>query len=372
MRRLRARGVLPGPVAVRDELAGDPDLPQIAARDGLRLAALMESAPRAGHAEAYAAMVIDGAIHDLLRAAGSRLEQAAESGNLEETLRLARYARNEAEAARARWETLPPHLRRDLAGSASQRGDGAQVVGQAGAAGDDHERPGDGDRLARSDQTAGQFAEITPLGTQAAGLSTDDAARVDAAAERRPDGEQARAAGAQALRDLAAGPDQLAGVISWLRPGHFTCPEHGEVYRVMADLHTSGRPVDPVIVMWEATRRGVAMTPDEISTTLAGGTAALAPASARAVHEHGVLAQAAQAGRDIQAQASSPASSPARLFRVAGELLHAVEREHAAFQSASNSRVPETSRPGRYLTPIPEARREPHEEAARHGIEAVS
>ena len=161
-------------------------------------------------------------------------------------------------------------------------------------------------------------------------------------------------------------------MISWLRPGHFARPEHGEVYRVMADLHTAGQPVDPVTVMWEATRRGVAMTPDEISATLAGGTAALAPASARAVHGHGVLAQAGQAGRDIQAQASSPASSPGRLFRVAGERLRAVECQHAAFQSASNGPVPQTSRPGRYLTPIPEARRGPQEEAARHGIEAVS
>ena len=190
MQRLRARGVLPGPVAVREELAGDPDLPEIAARDGVRLAALMESAPRAGHAEAYAVLVVDAAIHDRLRVAGSRLEQAAESGNLEETFRLARDARNEAEAARARWETLPRHLRRGLAGPASQRGGGAQIAGQAGTARDDLERPGDGRRLARADQMAGQFAAVAPQAAGAAGLRADDAARADAAAERRPEGER--------------------------------------------------------------------------------------------------------------------------------------------------------------------------------------
>jgi len=39
MRRLRARGVAPGPRAVYAELRNDPDLPQAAARDAVPLAA---------------------------------------------------------------------------------------------------------------------------------------------------------------------------------------------------------------------------------------------------------------------------------------------------------------------------------------------
>ena len=46
-------------------------------------------------------------------------------------------------------------------------------------------------------------------------------ATVRAAGQARPGGPGARAAGAQALRDLAAGPSQLLAVRGWLRPGHF-------------------------------------------------------------------------------------------------------------------------------------------------------
>src|SRR5207248_5871908 len=77
------------------------------------------------------------------------------------------------------------------------------------------------------------------------------------AGQGRPVGSEAEAAGALALRDLTASPACLVGVRGWLRPGHFATPEQGELFAVMRDLDAAAYPVDPVIVSWEAARRGV-------------------------------------------------------------------------------------------------------------------
>jgi len=58
---------------------------------------------------------------------------------------------------------------------------------------------------------------------------------------------------------------------------------------------------------------------------LAGGTGPFAVASAREVHQHGMLAQAARAGKDIQADAADLACSPRELLQSAGDRLRALE-----------------------------------------------
>jgi hypothetical protein len=75
------------------ELQNDPDLPPGIARNGVLLADLMEAAPRTGHAGAYAAMVVEGGIRQRMLLTGSRIAQAADSGDLEAALDLARRAR---------------------------------------------------------------------------------------------------------------------------------------------------------------------------------------------------------------------------------------------------------------------------------------
>jgi DnaB-like helicase N terminal domain len=80
MQRLRGRGVRPGPHEVRRELGNDPDLPAETSHRVVYLAELMERAPRHGHAQAYAALVIEQAVHDQMHLAGSRMAQAAGSG----------------------------------------------------------------------------------------------------------------------------------------------------------------------------------------------------------------------------------------------------------------------------------------------------
>ena len=62
MQRLRGRGTPPGPLEVYAELQNDPDLPASVGQDAVLLADLMAAAPRTGHAQHYAAMVVEGGV----------------------------------------------------------------------------------------------------------------------------------------------------------------------------------------------------------------------------------------------------------------------------------------------------------------------
>jgi hypothetical protein len=117
IQRLRGRGVLSAPAEVYGELKTDPDLPRSVSHDAVPLANLMEAGQCAGHAPAYAAMVIDGGIRLRLALAGSRMAQAAEEAEgepLDAALRMTAAARGELDACRARWQSLPEPIRREL------------------------------------------------------------------------------------------------------------------------------------------------------------------------------------------------------------------------------------------------------------------
>src|SRR5713226_8948010 len=87
MQRVRGRGVLPDPVQVYQELRNDPDLPRSVSGDAVPLAGLMEAAPRAEHAPAYAVMVVEGGLRQRLDLEASRLGQASTTGDLDAALR---------------------------------------------------------------------------------------------------------------------------------------------------------------------------------------------------------------------------------------------------------------------------------------------
>jgi replicative DNA helicase len=278
MQRARGGGILPDPEHVYEELQNDPDLPRSVAGDAVPLAGLMEAAPNAGHAPAYAVMVVEGGIRQRLDLEASRLVHASATGEPDVALRQVARVHRELDACQARWLALPGHLR-----------------------------------------------NVTP----AVGVQVRDAAearRPVAIARERMVGLEcpaAEAAGARAVRDLVAAPSQLAQVREWLRPGHFANRGHGELYAVMQDMDAAGKPVDAVTVTWEAARRDVATDPSR----LAGGTGPFAVASAREVHRHGLLTQAARTGRDIQADAANLACPPDELMQAAGGRLRALEAQ---------------------------------------------
>lgn len=275
MQRVLARGALPGPVEVYRELQNDPDLPPSVSRDAVPVTSLMEAAPRARHAPAYAAMVVEGGIREHMHGTGSRILQAAGSGNTETVLWRTAESIRDVNACRARWLALPGHLRRDL-------------VPPPGVTGHVLRRPAPSQR--------------EPV---------------------RPRGPAALAAGKKALRDLAAAPGWLEQVGQWLRPEHFADLEQGKLYAVMQEMAVAGRPVDPVTISWGAARRGLRAEP----RSLEGGMGPFAVASARDVHRHGVLAQAKYAGRVIQDDAADLACRPDEMLQSARERLQTLEAE---------------------------------------------
>ncbi len=275
MQRVRARGALPGPMEVYRELQHDPDLPPSVARDAMPVVNLMEAAPQAQHALAYAVMVAEGGIRQHMDETGTRMLQASVTGNTETVLRLTAEGIRDVNGCRARWLALPGHLRRDI----------LQPPGRTGHV---------------------QHRQMSNRGEPV-----------------RPRGPAAVAAGDRALHDLAAAPGWLTQVGQSLRPEHFARPEQGGLYTVMQDMAAGGRPVDPVTICWEAARRGLRAEP----RSLEGGIGPFAVASAREVHRLGVLAQTAHAGRAIKAGAADLACCPDEMLQSAGERLRALEAE---------------------------------------------
>ena len=320
MQRLRGGGVPPGPLAVYEEIKKDQDLPRSVSHDGVLLAGLMEAAPRTNHARAYAAMVIGSGIRQRVARAASRMTQAAGGQDLEAALAMAARTRQELARCQARWEALPAPMRRELPAPARDPHGRAQMIRSVAAARDEV-------RELRADLRAGarqglevRLASIARHVADVAAASADLRGRQErarAAAEARPGGTDAEEAGTRALRDLAASPAQISVVRGWLRPGHFARPEQGGLYEVMRDMADAAQPVDPVTVSWEASRRGI----ETDAADLAGGTGVLAVASAREVHRHGLLAQVAAAGQDIQASAGNHRLAPGLVLRSASDRL---------------------------------------------------
>jgi replicative DNA helicase len=337
MQRLRSRGVAPGPLAVHEEVKKDTDLPRQVSHDGVVLADLMEASPRPAHAPAYAAMVIGTGIRRRVELAASRMRQAASSGDTSAALRTAAEARRELDACRGRWDALPGEMRRELPTPSSRtRPAQAEAARHLRAVRDEI-------RLLRQDLVNDSQLELEErLASIAQQVAEVAAARVgepewqpsaSITSERRAQDRAAETAGTQAVRGLAADPSQITAVRDWLRPSHFARPADGDLYAVMRDMHAAGKPVDPVTVSWEASRRGIQAD----AADLTGGMGPMAVATAREVQRRGLLAQATQAGYDIQAEAGDPAKSATEILRSARERLRHLE---PGVDRAERQRVP--------------------------------
>ena len=326
MQRLRGRGVVPGPLAVYEEVKKNPDLPRIVSHDGVLLVSLMEAAPRSDHGPAYAAIVVGSGIQQRIALVGSRMAQAADGQDMDCALAMAAQAGQELDRCPARWEALPEPMRWELPVPARDLHENTELRRSVTAARGEIRRLREemlaGTRQGLEDRLAAIAQRIADVAT----ATTDLRARQEqalAASTARPSGADAEEAGARALRDLAADPSKISAVRVWLRPAHFARVEHAELYAVMRDMADAGQPVDPVTVSWEAARRGVETDADG----LVGGMGPLAVASAREVHRRGLLAQIGWAGQDIQASADDERSAPGQFLRSAGDRLRRLDRD---------------------------------------------
>lgn len=323
MRRIQARGQLPGPHQVRAELRNDPDIPGHVHGQAWLITDLIHECPQPRHAPAYAGLVAESGIRRALSQAGGRMRQAAGRGSLDSALAAAARARADLERSRERWAALPPGARTEIPGPGRDERDAAAIARQAQAVRDDITRLRENlwaePQHSIEERLAGVAHQLAEVAAAQAGRRERQAAR-QAARQARPAGPAGEQASRQCLKDFAARPEALDQACSWLRPEHFATPAQGETYAVMQDMRAAGKPVDPVTASREATRRGV-------QADLADGTPAQAEASARDLHTHATTARISRAGQDIQASAADDAEPLTSVFRSADRSLRQVDAE---------------------------------------------
>jgi hypothetical protein len=140
-----------------------------------------------------------------------------------------------------------------------------------------------------------------------------------------------------------------------LHQENFALRSDGALYELMCDMAGAGMAIDPVTISWLAARRGLRVEPD----CLAGGNAAFAIPSAREVHRHGLLAEAAQTGQDIQTGTADERYPLHRLFQTTSERLPALEGKHQAVPASRQAEKPGAVR----LRPVSAHSRGPGREA---------
>ncbi|MEU8687715.1 DnaB-like helicase N-terminal domain-containing protein [Streptomyces sp. NPDC048665] len=164
------------------------------------LHSLVSACPRPDHAPVYGRMVLEGAIHRSVAKHAARLHQAT-------------LADGRADTAK---ETLHH----------------AQVLSDV-----------------LTDLARGWGAEARPV--------QPPVAYAPQAERPQPVGEQVLADEEFLLGCIASSPEQLLGLVRWLRPGDFADPGHQQIFRALGALHHRGEPIDQLTVLWEVQRRGV-------------------------------------------------------------------------------------------------------------------
>ncbi|MFJ6945562.1 DnaB-like helicase N-terminal domain-containing protein [Streptomyces wuyuanensis] len=267
------------------------------------LHSLASACPSPGHAPVYGRMVLEGAIHRSVAQHAARLRQAAladsRAGTVEQTLHHAQVLTN---------------VLADLA-----RGWGAE---------------------ARPVQPP---APYTPQGEHP-----------------QPVGEQILADEEFLLGCLTSRPDQLLGLVRWLRPGDFADPGHQQIYRALGALHHRGEPIDQLTVLWETQHRGAladgTLDTERVRRICDPLVSAAAEHFGEQVVHASLVRTAALAARQVGALADRDALAPGQLI---GYALHALgplddvrRRLGLANEAEPEPRQP-TSRPG---APPPAAR----------------
>ncbi|MGW7523031.1 DnaB-like helicase N-terminal domain-containing protein [Streptomyces sp. NPDC054783] len=163
------------------------------------LHSLVSACPRPDHAAVYGRMVLEGAIHRGVAKHAARLHQAA--------------------------------LAASRAGTVTETLHHAQVLSDVLA------------DLARG------------WGTEARPVQPPDA-YAPQTEHPQPVGERVLADEEFLLGCLTSRPEQLLGLVQWLRPGDFADRGHQQIYQALGALHHRGEPIDQLTVLWEVQRRG--------------------------------------------------------------------------------------------------------------------
>ncbi|MEU9200397.1 DnaB-like helicase N-terminal domain-containing protein [Streptomyces sp. DT224] len=244
---------------------------------------LVSACPRVAHAPVYGRMVLEGAIHRTITRHAIRLHQAARAdarrGRVEGSLIQADVLSGVLSELAQRWGTEP-----------------------------------------RSVPPAHAPADPSPV-------RADDQA-----------GEDERFL----LAILADRPTAMEEVVGWLRPGDFTDPIHGHLYRCLGALHHRGEPVDRITLLWEAQRRGLladgTLTAEHLSAICDDVSAGSAEWLGEQVLASSVIRTAATAARDVRVLAEDEALSPGQLINHALHALGPLDEVRTRWHSTTGRR----------------------------------
>ncbi|MEU3039719.1 DnaB-like helicase N-terminal domain-containing protein [Streptomyces diastaticus] len=252
---------------------------------------LIQACPRTEHAPVYGRMVLEGAIHRTVAQHAIRLHQAARAdavqGEVEGALRTADVLTGVLTDLARRWGTDP--------------------------------RP--------VPPTAGPSAATDILPPAQSGQVAEDERFL--------------------LAVLAEQPGAMGEVVAWLRPGDFSDPTHGQLYRCLGALHHRGEPIDRITLLWEAQRRGLLADGTVSSEQLTAVCEGMVPGSAdwfgQRVMRSSVTRTAAASARAIRTLAQDEALGPGRLINHALHELGPLDEVRARWATANSSPAPKTT-----------------------------
>lgn len=254
---------------------------------------LISACPRPAHAPVYGRMVLEGAIHRSITEHAIRLHQAARAdalqGEVEGALHHADVLTGVLNDLARRWGTEP--------------------------------RP------------------IAPATPPATAPDAPPPVRADQVAEDER----------FLLAVLAEQPKAMDEVVSWLRPGDFADPAHGQLYRCLGALHHRGEPIDRITLLWEAQRRGLladgTLSPDQLTAICDGVGPGSAEWLGELVMRSSVTRTAATSARAVRALAENDALAPGQLINHALHALGPLDDVRTRWHTANGRPAPTPTAP---------------------------
>ena len=150
------------------------------------------------------------------------------------------------------------------------------------------------------------------------------------------------------LAVLTDRPRAMDEVVGWLRPGDFSDPTHGQLYRCLGALHHRGEPTDRITVLWEAQRRGLladgTLSGEQLTAICEDAGVGSAEWLGEQVMRSSIARTAASSARAIRALAENETLAPGRLIGHALHALGPLDEVRTRWQAANGNPPPPPAR----------------------------
>lgn len=244
--------------------------------------ALIFACPSASHASAYARMVLESAARREMHEHATRLLQAANTGELQSTVRLIAALR--------------------------------QVISE----------------------------HVATWGSDDTSLSVpSDAGHSDAGAQKRM-AEAAATDETMLLGSLTARPGPINSIAQWLLPADFQVPGHGRLFDALTALRGRGDPVDHLTLLWEFQQHGglAELTTDQVREISRCDVAADPHYWAERVLQNALIASTARAAQRVRNLTTDTATTTTALLGSCAQALEPLSEQQRRLADSARTTVP--------------------------------